>query len=125
MADDAKQAWMRVGERFGSVGKKLADRYKEGGDGETAATEGQHKLEEVAKDLLARVERAVDAVDGTVRDPDARTDVKEALNALGDALTVTAREVESAVRRGGDSKQQTPPDDAASGGTPADETPSG
>ena len=126
MADDAKQAWMRVGERFGSVGKKLADRYKEGGDGETAATEGQHKLEEVAKELLDRVERAVDAVDGTVRDPEARTDVKEALNALGDALTVTAREVEAAVRRGGDSKQQPPPPgDASAGGTPADETPSG
>jgi hypothetical protein len=125
MADDAKQAWMRVGERFGSVGKKLADRYKEGAAGEAAATEGQNKLEEVAKELLDRVERAVDAVDGTVRDPGARTDVKEALNALGDALTVTAKDVEAAVRRGGESKQTPPPGDASAGGTPADETPSG
>jgi hypothetical protein len=125
MADDAKQAWTKVGERFGSVGKKLADRYKEGAAGEAAATEGQHKLEEVAKELLDRVERAVDAVDGTVRDPEARTDVKEALNALGDALTVTARDVEAAVRRGGDAKKSPPPDDESAGGTPADETPSG
>jgi hypothetical protein len=112
MADDAKQAWNRVGERFGSVGKRLADRYNEGGNDEAAAKEAERKLEEIAKELMGRVERAIDAVDGTVRDPEARTDLKEALNALGDALTATAHDVESAVRKSPDEKEQpTRPDD--------------
>jgi hypothetical protein len=101
MTDDAKQAWAVVGERFGAVGKRLADRYKEGGADEEAAKEAEHKLE-----------RAVDAVDGTVRDSESRTDLKEALNALGDAITATAKDVESAGRRDGDGKSDPPrPDD--------------
>src|SRR3954468_4960213 len=115
MAEDAKQAWNKVGERFGSVGKRLAVRYKEGGSGEAAAKEAERKLDEIAKDLMDKVERAVDAVDGTVRDPEARSDLKEALNALGDALTATAHDVESAVRRNPDAKSDPPgPDDAGS-----------
>src|SRR5512141_624600 len=98
MADDARQKWTAVGERFGSVGKRLAVRYKEGGSDEAAAKEAERKLEEIAKELMDKVERAVDAVDGTVRDPEARSDLKEALNALGDALTATANDVGSAVR---------------------------
>ena len=114
MADDAKQAWNKVGERFGSVGKRLAVRYKEGGSDEAAAKEAERKLEEIAKELMDKVERAVDAVDGTVRDPEARSDLKEALNALGDALTATANDVGSAVRRGSDKKDEPPrPDDPA------------
>ena len=99
MADDAKQAWNKVGERFGSVGKRLADRYREGGSDGAAAAEAERKVEEIAKELMGRVERAVDALDGTVRDPEARNDLNDALNALGDALTATAKDVESAVRR--------------------------
>jgi len=113
MADDAKQAWNKVGERFGSVGKRLAERYKEGGGDEVAATEAERKLEEIAKELMDRVERAAEAVEGTVRDPEARNDLKEALNALGDALTATAHDVESAVRRTPDAKEPSRPDDEA------------
>jgi hypothetical protein len=113
MAEDTKQAWMKVGERFGSVGKRVSDRYKQGGSDEAGAEEEQRKLEEIAKELIDKVDRAVGAVDGTVRDPDARTDLREALNALGDALTVTARDVGSAVRRGESESADEPyrPDD--------------
>jgi len=113
MADDAKQAWNKVGERFGSVGKRLADRYREGGKDGAAAEEAERKLEEIAKELMDKVERAVDAVDGTVRDPEARTDLKDALNALGDALTATAKDVESAVRRNPGTDEDPPHPDGA------------
>jgi hypothetical protein len=113
MADDAKQAWNKVGERFGSVGKHLAERYKEGGSDEAAAKEAERKVEEIAKELMDKVERAAEAVEGTVRDPEARNDLREALNALGDALTATAHDVGSAVRRSPDTKDEPPrPDDA-------------
>jgi hypothetical protein len=123
MADETKQAWNKVGERFGSVGKRLADRYREGGSDAAAAAEAEGKLEEVAKELMDRVGRAVDAVDGTVRDSEARNDFKDALNALGDALTATAKDVESAVRR-----NPSPGDEPPSSGNvppgPSDEPPS-
>lgn len=114
MTDDAKQAWNTVGERFGAVGKRLADRYREGGSDEAAAKEAERKLEEIAKELMDKVERAVDAVDGTVRDAEARDDLKQALNALGDAITATAKDVEHSVRRkDGPTDEPTRPDDAS------------
>jgi hypothetical protein len=115
MTDDAKQAWNKVGERFGAVGKRLAVRYHEGGSDEAAAKEAERKLDEIAKELMDKVARAADAVDGTVRDPEARNDLKEALNALGDALTATAKDVESAVRRSPDSSDGPPPPDTGDG----------
>jgi hypothetical protein len=114
MTDDAKQAWSAAGERFGAVGKRLADRYREGGSDEAAAKEAERKFEEITKDLIDKVGRAATAVDGTVRDAESRNDFIEALNALGDAITATARDVQSAVRRDGDTKDEPPrPDDKA------------
>jgi len=113
MGDEAKQAWMQVGERFGAVGKRLAERYNTSGD-DTDAKEAERKLEEIAREVADRIERAVDAVDGTVRDPAARTDFKDALNALGDAITATAHDIGSAVRGGGDGEDQPRPDQPAS-----------
>src|SRR6185436_5037660 len=46
MADDAKQAWNDVGERFASLGNRLSDKYRESGSGgEPGAAETQRKLQ--------------------------------------------------------------------------------
>jgi len=52
MADDAKQAWNDVGERFASLGNRLSDKYRESGSGgEPGAAETQRKLQETAKEV--------------------------------------------------------------------------
>lgn len=114
MGDESKQAWTQVGERFGAVGKRLAERYHTSGD-DADAKETERKLEEIAREVADKIERAVDAVDGTVRDAEARTDLKEALNALGDAITATAHDIGSSVRGGADAGEEPPrPDEPAS-----------
>ena len=103
MADEVKQAWGDVGDKFASLGKRLADRYRESGGGEpAAAAETKHKLEEVARELAAQLERAVDALDATVRDEEARKDLKGAASAMGSAISLTVNQAADAVRHKSD-----------------------
>ena len=102
MADDAKHAWSEVGNRFSSVGKRLADRYQATAHaGAAPSTEAPHKVEEVAREIGNQLERAVEALDETVRDPEARADLKIALGALGNAISVSVNEVAEAVKNRG------------------------
>jgi hypothetical protein len=100
MAANAKDAWNEVGERFGSWGRRVADRYKESqpGAGETAQ-EAQRKLEEAARQLSEQLNRAFTAVGDTLRDDQAKADLREAVRALGDAVGATVAETGDAIRR--------------------------
>jgi hypothetical protein len=99
MADGSKQAWNEVGNRFTSVGKRLADRYQASGTGDDAATkETQRKIEEVAREIGNQIDRAFDALDETVRDPEARTDLKIAFGALGTAISASVNEATEALK---------------------------
>ena len=83
MADDAKQAWNHVGERFASLGNRLSDKYRESGSGgDPGAAETQRKLQETAKEVGDQLSRAFDALGATIRDEEAKADLKRALNAL-------------------------------------------
>ena len=99
-ANDAKDAWNEVGERFSSWGRLVADRYKEA---ETttveSAREAQHKLEESARELTEQLNRAFTAVGDTLRDPKAKENLKEAVRALGDAVSVTVAETGDEIRK--------------------------
>jgi hypothetical protein len=100
MADDAKQAWNEVAERFSAWGRHVADRYKEMGSvaGETAQ-ESQRKLEEAARDLSEQLNRAFGALGETLRDEQAKTELKDAVRAVGDAVAITVTETGEAIRR--------------------------
>lgn len=100
MAEDAKQAWNEVAERFSSWGRHVADRYKEMGSvaGETAQ-ESQRKLEEAAHEVSEQLNRAFAALGETLRDERAKTELKEAVRAFGDAVAVTVTETGEAIRR--------------------------
>jgi len=112
MADESKQAWNEVGTRFSSVGKRLADRYQAAGTGDDASTkEAKRKVEEVAREIGNQLDRAFDALDETVRDPEARTDLKIAFGALGNAISVSVNEAAEAVKsRGSDTTDPPRPD---------------
>jgi transcription elongation GreA/GreB family factor len=96
----AKDAWNEVGERFSSWGRLVADHYKEA---ETttvdSAREAQHKLEESARELTEQLNRAFTAVGDTLRDPKAKENLKEAVRALGDAVSVTVSETGDEIRK--------------------------
>jgi hypothetical protein len=111
MADDAKQAWNNVGDRFASLGNRLSDKYRESGaDGEPDAAETQRKLQETAKEVGDQLSRAFDALGATIRDEEAKADLKQALNAFGDALGTSFDEAGRAIRRTvGSSGTSTPP----------------
>ena len=100
MADDAKQAWNDVGERFISLGNRLSERYREAGpSGEAEARETQRTLEDTAKEVGEQITRGLDALGATTRDDEAKADLKHALNAVGDALGATFDEAAAAIRR--------------------------
>ena len=116
---DAKQAWNDVGDRFSSLGKRLSDNFRETGAEGADAGATQRKLEETAKEVGAQINRAFDALGATIRDEEAKTDLRQALNAFGDALGATFDEAGRAIRRTVSSDDATtppasPPDDPPS-----------
>ena len=111
MAQNAKDAWNEVGERFASWGRHLSNHYKEAGSVETAR-DSQRKLEEAARQIGDQLDRAFSALDGTLRDADAKRDLKGAVGAIGSAVTATFDDAGHAIRRrGGSSDTEWPPPD--------------
>jgi DNA-binding ferritin-like protein len=108
---DPKQAWNEVGERFSSLGKRLANNYKTGSD-DASTKETQSKVEEVVREIGNQLGRAFDAVDETVRDQGTREDLKGAFNALGTAISSTVDEAAGAVRGRATPKEDPPRPDA-------------
>lgn len=95
-----QEAWSEVGERFASWGKHVAERYKESsGTTREDVQESQRKLEEVAHDVTDVLDRAFTALGDTIRDEGAKNDLKQAMKALGDAVSVTVSEAGDQVRR--------------------------
>jgi hypothetical protein len=108
MSDSAKDIWANVGERFSSWGRRVADRYKETG-GETPQ-DTQRKLEEAAREVGDQLNRAFTALGETLRDDQAKQDLRDAVGAIGDAVTATVNEAGTAIReRLGQGGSQTPP----------------
>lgn len=106
MADEAKQAWNEVGNRFSSVGKRLADRYQASGARDDATSkETQRKIEEVAREIGNQLDRAFDALDETVRDPETRSDLKIAFGTLGNAISASVNEATEALKNRGDTTE--------------------
>src|SRR4029079_3499308 len=93
----SKNAWNEVGDRFTAVGKRLAGHYDKRSDGGPAKGT-QHKAEDVVREIGNQLGRALEAVDDTVRDDEARQDLKQAFNALGSAISSTVEDATTAIR---------------------------
>ena len=105
MADDAKQAWSDVGEKFSSWGRRVADRYRETDTEERTTEERERELERAAKELVDELGRGVSAFADTVRDDEAKKELTDAFKAMGDAITATFDEVREGLR-----SSKTPPE---------------
>jgi hypothetical protein len=109
MTNDAKDAWNDVGERVSSLGKRLADHYNASDTDGATAKDTQRKVEEVVREIGNQVGRALEALDGTVRDEDARKDLKGVFSALGTAIASSVDEATGVIRGGGDKRDEEPP----------------
>jgi hypothetical protein len=100
MAETSKEAWNEVGERFSAWGRHVADRYRQAGPaGDEEAHETQRKLEEAARQVTEQVNRAFTALGDTLRDEAAKTELKDAVRSVGDAIGLTVSETGDAIRR--------------------------
>jgi len=118
MGQNAKDAWNEVGERFASWGRHLSDHYKEAGTGESAK-EAQRKLEEAARQIGNQLDQAFRAIDGTLRDTEAKQDLKDAVGAIGSAVSATIDDAGNAIRRKGASGETWPPSERTDDEPPA------
>ena len=100
MADEAKQAWGDVGEKFASWGRRVSDRYKESEHSEAETEETTRELQRAAREVVDGLTRGVTPLGGTHRDHEATDDQKAAVSALGDAITATVTEATDAIRSG-------------------------
>ncbi len=98
MTDDAKQAWTDVGEKFASLGRRVAQRYKESETPERTEEERERELERAAKELVDELGRGVSAFADTVRDQEAKEELISAFKVMGDAITATFEEVRDGLR---------------------------
>jgi hypothetical protein len=96
MTDSAQDAWTNVGERFSSWGRRVADRYKE--TGSEAPQDTQRKLEEAAREVGDQLNRAFTALGETLRDDQAKQDLRDAVGAIGDAVAATVNTAGTAIR---------------------------
>ena len=106
------EAWNEVGERFASWGRHVAERYKESsGSARESAQDSQRKLEDAARDITDALDRAFTALGDTIRDERAKEDLKQAVRALGDAVSVTVAETTERIRHGVGSSSPDPTGD--------------
>ena len=77
-----------------------------GGAGRATVEGSQRKLEEAAREIGTEIGRAFAALGETISDDDAKQDLKRAVSAIGDAVTVTVNEAGKAVRSRGAADEQ-------------------
>lgn len=119
-----QEAWSEVGERFTSWGKLVAERYR--GANETtreAAQDSQRTLDDAIRDVTDVLDRAFTALGDTIRDEQAREDLKLGAKALADALAVTVTEAGEQVRKAVSRRPDTT--DGPGTTSPRDEGPDG
>lgn len=101
MADGSGPAWNDVEQRFAAWGKHVSQRYHDAARDKDEGTdaETQRKLEAAAREVVDELGRAFGAVGDTLKDDEAKRDLREAVSALGVAIGATLSEAGDAIRR--------------------------
>ena len=105
MGQHEKERWNEVRRRFASWGRRLSDQYEEAGSGESAE-QAQRKLKEATRQIGDELDRTFSALDGTLRDQEAKQDLKDAFGAIGSAVSATIGEAATMIRRRGGSDEE-------------------
>ena len=97
----SKEAWNEVDKRFSEFGRLLAERYRRAGQQEghpPAPQEARRKLDEAFSAVTRQLDQAFSAVGDTIRDPEAKDTLKQAGNAVLEALSTTVADVGEEIR---------------------------
>jgi hypothetical protein len=108
--DETKRAWDEVGDGFTKLGRMISERYK--GQGGEAATRAGAAEENAVADAIRRatdeLDKAFTSLGDTLRDDEARRQMRETGTKLTDALKVTFTEVSGEIRRAVGNRQSSP-----------------
>jgi hypothetical protein len=83
---DVRGSWNEVGERLAALGLKLKLHVEE----ERAERDGD--VDDACTRVRSQIDEVLDALGDAARDPAVRVDVKDVIDRMGDALTVTLQE---------------------------------
>lgn len=99
MVESSKEAWNEVGDKFGEWSRTLGEKYRKRGE-ELGATGGEDrkKLDDAIQTVTRQLDQAFNSLGETLRDPEAKQQLKEATKSLGDALSTTFSEVGEQIR---------------------------
>jgi hypothetical protein len=130
MGGTSKDDWDQVGQRFGELKDRLAERYRahgakatEGGEAASAesaetpgssetaesAEERRRKIDEALRTARDQLDRTFTTVGATIRDPETRESLNRAFSSLGSALASTLSEAGDGIRRTFGSRSETDP----------------
>jgi len=99
MAESSKEAWNQVGDKFGEWSRLLGEKYRKRGEElGTTAEEDRKKLDDAVQTVTRQLDQAFTSLGETLRDPEAKQNLKEATKAFGDALSTTFSEVGEQIR---------------------------
>jgi hypothetical protein len=119
--EDMKRAWDEVGDGFSALGRMISERYRDQG-GEEPSQPGTGQESAVA-DAIRRateeLDKAFTSLGDTLRDDEARRQMRETGTKLSDALKVTFTEVSDEIRRAVGNRRSSgseePPDSSSTG----------
>ena len=94
---EVRDAWEDVSERLTGWGRLVVSRYKTGAPGEGATASEQKR--DAAHDLGDQLNRAFTALGDTLRDEAAKQELRGAMKAFGDAVSLTVNETAEQIRR--------------------------
>lgn len=95
---EVRDAWEDVSERLTGWGRLVASRYKTAAPAETATAPSEQKRD-AAHDLGDQLNRAFTALGDTLRDEAAKQELRGAMKAFGDAVSLTVNETAEQIRR--------------------------
>ncbi len=98
MTDRSTEAWNRVGDRFGAWARTLVEQYRRRAEDGGQPPAEEPRLEAALRAATRQVDVALSSLGDTLRDPEAKQTLSEAVRALGEALSVTFSELGEQIR---------------------------
>lgn len=95
--DESKKAWDDVAEGFATFGRMISERYKELSEKEASKTEGG-KASDAIRRATEELDRAFTSLGDTLRDDEAKEQLRTTGKKLSDALKATFSEVGEQLR---------------------------
>jgi hypothetical protein len=120
--DETKRAWDEVGDGFVNLRRIISERYRELGDERASrpATPDEGRTADAIRRATDELDRAFTSLGDTLRDDDAREQMRDTGRKLSDALKVTFAEVSEEVRRAVGSRRSRGPSEAGPPARPTD-----